>query len=98
MSLAKPYCTMNKMRKIDVLNFIKKHQYYIGFIAILVSFIIVRLPYFLYTPFPFINGDGHQYYNILNLIEEHSQIKIGFPGIGYLNKSLKHLQRMLLVP
>ncbi len=66
-----------------IYRLVKKNQFLIGVILLIFSFIIVRLPYFLYMPFPFINGDGHEYYGILNLIKYHSQIKIGFPGIGY---------------
>ncbi len=43
----------------------------------------MRLPYFLYLPYPFINTDADQYYGILNLIDSGSKVQIGFPGIGY---------------
>ena len=34
-------------------------------------------------PFPFINGDAFEYNKIINLLENESNYRIGFPGIGY---------------
>ena len=66
-----------------IINFIKKHQYLLGVFAIVTCFILVRLPYFLYMPIPFINGDAFEYNRVVNLLETGSNTQIGFPGIGY---------------
>ncbi len=66
-----------------IINFTKNHQYLIGIVAIIISFVVVRLPYFMYIPIPFINGDAFEYNRVINLLESGSNTQIGFPGIGY---------------
>ena len=72
-----------RILKMKTINFIKKNQYLLGIVAIVISFIIVRLPYFLYMPIPFINGDAFEYNRVINLLESDAKLQIGFPGIGY---------------
>ena len=73
----------SKMKNLKLFNFIKKNQFSIGFFSIIISFILVRLPYFLYMPIPFINGDAFEYNRVINLLESGANVQIGFPGIGY---------------
>ena len=71
------------MKFLNTINFIKKNQFSIGVFGIIISFIIVRLPYFIYMPIPFINGDAFEYNRVINLLESGANVQIGFPGIGY---------------
>ena len=69
--------------KMRIINYINKNQYLIGVFAIVTSFILVRIPYFLYMPIPFINGDAFEYNRVINLLENDANVHIGFPAIGY---------------
>lgn len=72
-----------RILKMKIINFIKNNQYLIGISSIIIVFFIVRLPYFIYFPIPFINGDILEYHKIIDLLESGSKIREGFPGIGY---------------
>jgi hypothetical protein len=50
---------------------------------IIVTFILTRLPYFLYGGIPFLNTDAYEYYNIIHLLDNQITHQIGFPGVGY---------------
>lgn len=74
---------MIKNKLLSIVTVIQQNQFLIGLIMICVAFVLVRLPYYIYMPIPFINGDAFEYYYILHSIENNLNVQIGFPGIGY---------------